>query len=112
MALRSFTDSAGEEWRVWSVLPHSPVGVERRQDDRRRNSGDGYAGPERRRHERRVRTPTLLTPGLESGWLCFENHHDKRRLTPIPRGWEERPEAELEELCRQATSVTRRDGAG
>jgi hypothetical protein len=70
-----------------------------------------YTGPERRTgRERRVRTPTLLTPGLESGWLCFENHVDKRRLTPVPTGWEEAPADELEGLLVRARSVQRRPG--
>jgi hypothetical protein len=55
-----------------------------------------------------VRTPQLLTPGLETGWLCFENHVDKRRLTPIPAGWDEAPTDELEGLLTRARSVERR----
>lgn len=112
MALRTFIDSGGAEWRVWNVMPHALSEGERRQGDRRRATAQAaasYTGPERRRGlERRVRTPALLTPGLEHGWLCFENHVDKRRLTPIPRGWESCPDEELEELCREARSVTRR----
>ncbi|HEX9937974.1 MAG TPA: hypothetical protein VGB15_12660 [Longimicrobium sp.] len=55
-----------------------------------------------------MRTPQLLTPGLESGWLCFENHVDKRRLTPIPVGWDEAPTDELEGLLTRARTVDRR----
>jgi hypothetical protein len=77
--------------------------------DRRRNTSAAYTGPERRKgHDRRVRSPTLLTPGLEAGWLCFENHVDKRRLTPIPAGWESTPEEELCEFLGRARSVQRR----
>jgi hypothetical protein len=95
---------------VWNVVPHLPVGVERRSEERRRNAAP-YAGPERRSgHERRIRTPGLLTPGLEGGWLCFENHSDKRRLTPIPECWEDCTDEQLEEFCRQAASVRRRGG--
>ena len=109
MALRTFTDSVGGEWRVWNVVPHMLAEGERRSGDRRQGPSATYAGPERRSgHDRRVRTPGLLTPGLEQGWLCFENHVDKRRLTPIPSGWEDAPEQELEELCQQARSVARR----
>src|SRR5215218_322098 len=84
MGLRHFTDSEGREWRVWDVFPFGGPRAERRSRDRRVAQSGTYPGAERRGRERRVRTPTLLTPGLEKGWLCFENHVDKRRLTPIP----------------------------
>ncbi|HEX6751794.1 MAG TPA: hypothetical protein VF092_31155 [Longimicrobium sp.] len=73
-------------------------------------TSSAYAGPERRvGRERRVRTASLLTPGLEAGWLCFENHVDKRRLTPIPTGWDESDDGELEGLLARARSVARRN---
>ncbi|HEX2202939.1 MAG TPA: hypothetical protein VHG91_06565 [Longimicrobium sp.] len=110
MALRNFRDSEGHEWRVWDVYPYTMRREERRVTDRRRGSSDGYSGPERRsgQDRRSNRAASLLTPGLEAGWLCFENHVDKRRLTPIPAGWEEAGEGELETLVQQARSVVRR----
>jgi hypothetical protein len=89
------------------------VDVERRGAERRQPQSEPYAGPERRSgHDRRVRTPALLTPGLESGWLCFEGGEgSKRRLTPVPSGWAEAPEEELEELVRRARPVARRPTA-
>ena len=109
MPLRNFQDSEGNDWRVWDVVPYGGRNVERRGGDRRRIPPRPYAGPERRgTRDRRMRTPTLLTPGLESGWLCFENPADKRRLTPIPPGWESVPNPELERLLREARSVARR----
>jgi hypothetical protein len=109
MGLRNFKDTDGHEWRVWDVYPYSVRSNERRVADRRRATSASYAGPERRRgHDRRVRSAALLTPGLEAGWLCFENHVDKRRLTPIPAGWESTPEEELRELLQRARSVQRR----
>lgn len=109
MPLRNFRDSRGAEWRVWDVLPHVARAGERRERDRRVGLAPNYAGPERRTgRERRVRTPGLLTPGLERGWLCFETDDDKRRLTPVPAGWDEAPEAELEGLLERARPVARR----
>jgi hypothetical protein len=55
-----------------------------------------------------MRTPGLMTPGLESGWLCFESGSEKRRLSPIPPGWDEAPDDELESLFQNALAVTRR----
>jgi hypothetical protein len=109
MALRHFTDTEGHEWRVWDVFPFGGPRAERRTGDRRMAGSATYTGPERRTaRDRRVRTPQLLTPGLESGWLCFENHVDKRRLTPVPAGWDEAPVEELEGLLVRARSVQRR----
>ncbi|HET7463351.1 MAG TPA: hypothetical protein VFJ82_19015 [Longimicrobium sp.] len=111
MALRHFKDTEGHEWRVWDVFPFGGRHAERRNADRRVAASNDYTGPERRSgRQRRVRTPTLLTPGLESGWLCFENHVDKRRLTPVPVGWDEAPVEELEGLLGRARSVQRRHG--
>lgn len=109
MALRNFTDEAGSEWRVWDVVPHVlRGGVERRRTDRRRGGVHAYAGPERRvGGDRRARAGGM-TPTLGAGWLCFENGAEKRRLTPIPAGWDEAPAEELRGLLARARSVPRR----
>lgn len=99
-------DSEGNEWRVWDVLPYSSRQEERRRAERRQMPSAAYRGPERRtRPDRRVRSPHLLTPGLERGWLCFETGEEKRRLTPIPSGWDGCSEDELERLCCEAMRV-------
>lgn len=43
--------------------------------------------------------------GLELGWLAFTSGADKRRLAPIPRGWYESDDAELERLCGMARAA-------
>lgn len=53
---------------------------------------------------------TRLPGDFEHGWLAFENGEAKRRLSPIPDGWEELDEAGLRELCRQATPAPGRRG--
>ncbi len=108
MPLRHFKDSEGREWRVWDVVPYAGQASERRAGDRRVAASGAYTGPERRLRDRRMRTPTLLTPGLELGWLCFEGGVDKRRLTPIPAGWDVTPADQLEALLTRAASVNRR----
>jgi len=108
MSLRNFKDAGGTEWRVWDVVPYKTYAGERRASDRRVAQSGAYTGPERRTgRDRRIRTATLMTPGLENGWLCFENQADKRRLTPIPSGWDEAAETELEGLLERARSVRR-----
>jgi hypothetical protein len=83
MANRSFKDASGVDWQAWDVIPgqhtHDPG--------------------EARRH---------LPGGMADGWLCFESGKGKRRLTPIPEGWADVSDAELEALCRSATSVRSR----
>jgi hypothetical protein len=50
-----------------------------------------------------VRVP--LSPGLAAGWLVFESQSEKRRLAPVPEGWEATADAELAGFCRQALPV-------
>jgi len=85
--LRGFTDSTGVEWRVWEVYP--------------------LAASE-------TLTAALTSLSLKNttfaeGWLCFESSFEKRRLAPIPRGWEFRDTAVLEDLRDQATPVRLRN---
>lgn len=84
MALRSFTDSQGQGWRVWNVVPQYDT----------------------------ARDEDTLTPGLQGGWLCFERDGHKRRLSPIPDGWEGAEADALERYCREAIPVARRQDAG
>jgi hypothetical protein len=44
----------------------------------------------------------------ETGWLTFESGPERRRLAPIPAGWEEAPPDRLGLLCGAAKAVTRR----
>ena len=43
-----------------------------------------------------------LNPDLARGWLSFESGNDRRRLAPIPSGWETVDDEELAALCRRA----------
>lgn len=93
MALREFRDEQGHRWRVWNVAPQVPPWMSGPAPQGEGAADDLLAA--RRR----------LTPGLEQGWLCFENHVEKRRLSPIPAGWAEAGEEELRRLCAQARAV-------
>lgn len=104
MAYRTFVDRRNSYWQVWDVRPER---VERRSMDRRKAAPDSYAGPERRRTNRRKleQTRIVLDSGLGSGWLVFESKSEKRRLTPIPAEWEKATESELRVLCEKARLV-------
>ena len=45
------------------------------------------------------------------GWLTFENATIRKRLVPIPRGWEEATPERLDLMCRVAEVVRRASGS-
>ena len=105
MAHRTFRDSYGLEWQVWDVIPrgvHISGPDRRRMTDRRTRGASVGRDPERRRlRSRRV----AVSPEMERGWLTFQTGREKRRLAPIPSGWEAVPERQLEQLCQRALPV-------
>ncbi|MEP6732665.1 MAG: hypothetical protein ABJE10_18620 [bacterium] len=58
MAVREITDERGEVWQVFAVHPGTESGA---------NS---------------------LTDTFKGGWLCFLSGKGRRRVAPIPEGWE------------------------
>jgi hypothetical protein len=46
----------------------------------------------------------------KGGWLTFESATTRKRLVPIPRGWEEATRERLELMCRAAEVVRRAKG--
>jgi hypothetical protein len=83
---RSFTDTTGVEWAVVESPPRMLTLIRPR---------------ERRGEPRlleRVVGARFATRGLGVPCLHFEASHERRQLTPIPTGWEEMREDELEEL--------------
>ena len=106
MGYRTFRDSKGTEWQAWDVVPQL---TERREIERRVRMAPVEHADRRRQPDRRVmkgRRPTL-TAGLDSGWLCFENGGEKRRLAPIPPDWTRCSDAELERYLQAAKRAPR-----
>ena len=109
MAYRTFVDAAGVSWEVWAVKLDS---TERRsgRDRRQREPGESEASPDvagrRRGDRRRLRDHATPRPRVSErfagGWLAFECPTERRRLTPVPPGWEMATEDELRELCSRA----------
>ena len=103
MANRTFVDPCGVMWSVTVIVPQL---TERRLTDRRSASNaivDFRAERRKqsdRRHMREVRAP--VREGFESGWLVFDNGDEKRRLAPVPEGWDRMTAKELESLCGRA----------
>ncbi len=111
MSYRTFVDRDGAYWQVWDSQPGK---VERRMsaDDRRHVKRFSWGGPERRSgidrrtiNERRI----TLSAGYGRGWLTFESLAEKRRLVPIPSGWEEASNTALRALCGQAKRIAKID---
>jgi hypothetical protein len=72
MAYVEFTDRTGRLWRVWHTRP------------------------------RHSEARSALPEDWRDGWLTFESGAEKRRLAPVPAGWEDLPPKRLELLCRVA----------
>jgi len=84
MAVREFSDSIGRAWRAWDVTPDEL--------------------------NARTKDEDYLAQLYHTGWIVFETkaEDDKRRLYPIPKGWSELPDPELEVLLQKAEVVPRR----
>lgn len=117
MAHRSFTDSAGVAWEVWEVHPGvasaGAEAAERRSGEERRGAGPPSSAPppppERRViGERRVG----VSPPMRDGWLAFQSPSERRRLVPIPHGWADDSETQLEAYCDAARVVPRSNTSG
>lgn len=81
MGVRDFRDSSGRRWRAWDVAPDEL--------------------------NARTRDEDFLAQLYYTGWIVFETEtgDSKRRLYPIPKGWEELPDPELEVLLAKAEIV-------
>ena len=72
MAHREFTDPDGTSWQVWDVRPATPS------------------------------ESIQLRTEYARGWLAFESERGRRRLVPIPDGWDEWPDQRLCQACEKA----------
>jgi hypothetical protein len=106
MPSRVFSASDGAEWRVWSVIPGRRESDERRRGYDRRSPDPvlRHSGPERRTGSDRRARSALLDEDLRGGWLVFQSSSERRRLAPIPPGWERLSVAALERLRDRAAT--------
>lgn len=77
MALRTITTPDGREWTVWNTEPSPDKGGDR----------------------------MYLPEALAKGWLTFQCAEERRRIIPVPEGWDELPDSELIALWRSADRV-------
>jgi hypothetical protein len=83
MTTRSCVDDAGTLWEIFEVLP----------------SGKGRA---------MERVPVEF----RGGWLCFQSGTERRRLAPIPTGWEEWEDKKLLAASEHGLRTPRRTPPG
>jgi hypothetical protein len=93
---------------VWQV---HPAAAERRFSERRVREEERLDAAERRsglerREGRLSRTP--VTAEFAYGWLCFETSGEKRRLAPVPEGWDRADDETIEQWCCVAKPAVRR----
>lgn len=99
MAHREFTDSTQVTWYVWDVYP--TLG------DRRAPTGDRRRFMREAVERRTAFNPARVSPEYVHGWLAFQSGTERRRLAPVPQGWESLDARSLEQLCQVARPVGR-----
>ena len=110
MAFRSFRDAQGVNWEVWDVIPGRltlSARDHRAGTDRRAAPEGAVSSPRPAESERRlgIDRRASLSPALRGGWLAFRTTAERRRLAPIPDGWENATDAELARYCDTAERV-------
>jgi hypothetical protein len=93
MAHRTIQDPSGREWQVWDTYPDQV-----RPPTKDAVSDDMLASM--------AQVPITVPPELAGGWLVFLAGADRRRLAPIPPGWDRMPASELAGLIDRAVRVT------
>ena len=97
---------------MWQVHPSAAERrfVQRRvKDDSRSDSSERRSGDDRRAGEKGPGiSRATIAPEFTYGWLCFETSDEKRRLAPVPEGWDRADDESIEQWCCVAKPVTRR----
>lgn len=96
MGFRTFHDADGHEWTAWDVRP-----AERQRRAPRVIEGVNGVRVPLDSQQRAVQT--------RESWLVFESSAsgEKRRVSPIPHGWEKATDAELDAMRRSAQTAPR-----
>ena len=109
---RTFKDKQGRIWDVWQVHPSAAERrfVQRRvKEENRSDAAERRSGDDRRVGEKgHGLTRATIAPEFTYGWLCFETTGEKRRLAPVPEGWDRADDETIEQWCCTAKAVTRR----
>ena len=94
MAHRQIRDDADCVWDVWEV---NPGAVARKVTEERRAQVAGSTP--------RKAMQIVVADDLREGWLAFQCETERRRISPVPLGWEAMTDDELLTLLARATPV-------
>ena len=99
-------------WDVWQVHPSAAERrfVKRRvKEENRSDTAERRKGDDRRNDEKaHGLSRATIAPEFTYGWLCFETSGEKRRLAPVPDGWDRADDETIEQWCCTAKPVTRK----
>ena len=93
-------------WQVHPSAAERRFSQRRVVDEDRTDSTERRSGEERRIGERDARAPVAAE--FAYGWLCFETTGEKRRLAPVPEGWDRADDETIEQWCCVAKPAVRR----
>jgi len=116
MPLREFVDGERRTWQVWDTVPKTASESALFERSAQILAQSEARDIEDARQDRAAAAAALrrFTHGREHGWLTFMHGNDKRRLSPIPDGWERVDDAHLAALLQRAERVSKtpREGSG
>jgi hypothetical protein len=116
MPLREFVDGKRRTWQVWDTVPKSASesAIFQRSAQLKAESEARELGAASADRAAAAAALRRFTRGRERGWLTFMHGDDKRRLSPIPEGWEQFDDARLSGLLQRAEPVSKtpREGSG
>jgi hypothetical protein len=96
MSYRKIIDSTDQAWDVWEVVP-SRVRDPRDDHSGRESAPAADAAPARR--------GIVVPPELQAGWLAFQSASERRRIAPVPSGWDKLPDDALLTLLSTAPVI-------
>jgi len=103
MALRGFVGDDGRDWQVWDTRPTIPSPNVDASDAI--SAADPSAAPP----SAGIADFARISRKREGGWLTFTTARERRRLSPIPDGWDSADDATLRALLAVADRIS---GAG
>ena len=99
MAMREFEDSTGRSWRAWDTYPSAGPGNDDTALVRFMKRQPGDEGVQ----------PLGVRSHLAAGWLTFGSGDERKRIAPVPAGWQTCDLPKLLQLLARAEIVKARE---